>query len=73
MNLMPNIWYEIGMNYRQMGVPRDCLYCLEQMMMYSWFNNDTGAEVKAYENLGTSYFNSGNLTMANYYHDKAQF
>jgi len=72
MHLMPNIWYEIGMNYRQQGKPTDCLYCLEQMMVYSWFNKDTGAEVKAYENLGTSYFNDGNLKMANHYHDKAQ-
>ena len=73
MTAMPRIWKELAIAYRNSNLKLDeSLYCLEQMMIYSWFCNDSESEIQAYDELSTAYFNIGKLDMASYYHEKCQ-
>ena len=43
--MLPYIYFELAQCLRELEKAEQSLYCLQQMLLLSWYNNDISAEI----------------------------
>lgn len=64
---------QLGYVYRLQKEHLKATNCFKKFLQLSWFNEDIGAEIEAYESLSIDYFYMGKLDKATYYDQKYKY
>jgi len=64
------IYSKIGNCYKSWQRHFDALYYFKKMLHLAWFLKDTQSELKAYDNIGIQYYYLGNMSKAEFYHNR---
>ena len=64
------IYKQIADCYIKTGRSKFALTFFQTMLQYAWLRNDILSEIRAYNNLATTYFNIADLKNSKYYHEK---